>query len=536
MRALGLLPARFAPDQGERILICLGTGTTAASFASLAPPITIVELSPAVSRLAARFVENHARWKDHARLVIADGRHFVETRPPASLGALTLEPLLPQAPGSVHLYSRGFYRAFARAAATDACCVQWLPTHGLDPVAYRALLRSFFAEFRSVRAWLVDHSTLLVGSPGELRDRELEAGLDAFLCGLWSREDWSLCELDCGVAKAKIGRGEFVVDDRPLLETRRFASGPEIVSWLPDNLELWLDTEAASRSSATGSNGDGAKTGSAGSEADDQLLRAARLRLESKIAAARRLTTSLDRALLHLVDAIRIAPRSTILRREHAELVSRIDEQRGRRALLLQNWSEALRAFGAALQGVAARPRVLAGRVLALWGLEERKRALAALDELIAYLPGFERLPELSTREFDALRKERAFVERVETARTAAVEASDEQDVDSELLRSPFDADSAAAWARGEAWRGGFYCADPGRWRGRSSMPSLPGKSNPASGVCSPCSANSSCPCSRSSKPGFGARRPSISQSWHRLGACLSCRSGGSGSPTTSTW
>ena len=444
MRALGLLPARFAPANGERVLICLGTGTTAASFAQLASPITIVELSRAVCELGPRFVENHARWHERSRVVVADGRHYVESRPAGSLGALTLEPLLPQAPGSVHLYSRGFYRAFVRAAVPGACCVQWLPTHGLDPAAYRSLLRSFFAEFSHARAWLVDHSTLLVGSVDKLEEGEVAAGLDAYLCGLWSDEDWAACELDSALARRRLGDGEHIVDDRPLLETRLYAPGAAILSWLPQNLELWLDRD---------------ETG--------VERRASRHRLEAKIAAARSHTTSLESAITRLEQAVAAAPSSLLLRREHTQLLSQLNERRGRRALLLQNWSEALRAFERALRGVAARPRVLAGRVIALWGLEERKRALRAVDELRAYLPGFAALPELKTREYDGLRSVAPIAARI--AGAAAEDSPDPSDnnegtagdserrswrqqAEQELLRSPFDPDSAAAWARGEAW------------------------------------------------------------------------------------
>ena len=40
---------------------------------------------------------------------LADGRRFLARRAPASLDLVTMEPLLPYAPGTAPLYSREFY-------------------------------------------------------------------------------------------------------------------------------------------------------------------------------------------------------------------------------------------------------------------------------------------------------------------------------------------------------------------------------------------------------------------------------------------
>lgn len=380
MRALGILAARFAAPRGKRVLICLGTGTTAAALARSEPGarIDVVEISPAVVRLAPRFTANWADYESRVRLHVEDGRHYTESLEPGSVGTLTLEPLLPQAPGSVHLYSLEFYESVARALGDDGVCVQWFPTHALDPAAYRSLLRSFLAVFPYRRAYLLDESTLLVGGKSALRARPIDAAadIDRWICGLWDEDDWRLAELPL----AALGPIEepFVVDDRPFLERRAFAPGVEILSWLPANLASYVV--------------------SAPGEEALQAARACRLRARVALARAPLDPTALDLANTEIRSARKRYPSSLLLRREEGRIHALLAERRALRAVAQGEFRRAERDFVTATRLAGSTALREAARVVCAWADARPDEARQRLAVLAASHPNLLEIPAIARR------------------------------------------------------------------------------------------------------------------------------------------
>jgi spermidine synthase len=372
MRALGLLPVWFTEGRSEACaLICLGTGTTAAALARSGARMHVVELSQAVVDLSIDWFGDNARaWRPAtgARLHVTDGRQWLERQPPASLRAVTLEPLLPQAPGSVHLYSRGFYQAATRALVSGGVCVQWLPTHGLGPAAYRSLLRTFLDEFDQARAFLVDDSTLLVGAKGtSLGPPRIGGSEDGYLCGIWSSLDLELAELDVAAARARVKDAAIVTDDRPFLETAIHASGREVLGWLPTNLEVWRTA------------------------ASDVLARARAHRLSAKIDASTAQQLKDPLALARALDALALArrafPASLLLWREAHRIKAQRVRQQAMASLVAGAWPQALEGFEESVRLGRGTPLSLAGRVAALWRMGRRKAARTALRDLRRWWP-----------------------------------------------------------------------------------------------------------------------------------------------------
>lgn len=261
MRALGHLPLLLrGENRAARIaVIALGTGTTAAAVTEWATPnqVDVVELSPAVLQLAPYFAGDgpvHAdalrpRFGDDPRveLHVTDGRGFLQRHAAATFDVITLEPLLPYAPGSAALYSAEFYALAARALRPEGVVVQWIPTHAMPVEFFDALIATFARSFPYASAWLVDQATLLIGSPEPHLDvaaGQVEASwgehapalqLALHETGLATAEDLEVALIGDALLDP-VAAAPTLVDERPALERVGYWSGLQKLSFLADNL------------------------------------------------------------------------------------------------------------------------------------------------------------------------------------------------------------------------------------------------------------------------------------------------------------
>ncbi len=157
------LPLAFletSPREG--MVICFGMGTTFRSLLSWGIPSTAVELVPSVPLLFGYYHANGPELlrSPLARVVIDDGRRFLE-RSRVQYDVITLDPPPPvEAAGSSLLYSREFYTIVKRRLRPRGVLQQWLPegdtgdTATLSSVA-KALRTSFphVRVFRSIEGW-----------------------------------------------------------------------------------------------------------------------------------------------------------------------------------------------------------------------------------------------------------------------------------------------------------------------------------------------------------------------------------------------
>lgn len=177
MQVLGHLPLLLHPDPQRVAVLALGTGTTLGAVA-LHPEvrrIEVLEISRAVIEAAPFFEEkNRGVLKEglpalldaspERRVVVrlADGRRTLANHP-ASYDVITMEPLLPDSPFGVYLYTEEFYAIARRALRPGGLVCQWVPPHALEPRTFDAVLKSFEVSFPWSSVWLAGTQVILVG-------------------------------------------------------------------------------------------------------------------------------------------------------------------------------------------------------------------------------------------------------------------------------------------------------------------------------------------------------------------------------------
>jgi len=176
------LPMAFLPDTPRSALvICFGMGTSFRSSLSWGVPTTAVELARSVPTLFGYYHEDAPALlrTSSARIVIDDGRRYLE-RTPELHDLITVDPPPPvQAAGSSLLYSREFYTVAQKRLRPAGILQQWLP--GGEPIVVSSVaraLRSVFPHvrvFKSVEGWgyhfLASARPLPIASAQELAAR-----------------------------------------------------------------------------------------------------------------------------------------------------------------------------------------------------------------------------------------------------------------------------------------------------------------------------------------------------------------------------
>lgn len=320
MKALGHLPMLLHPGVRRAAVIALGTGTTADALVAWPEPerIDVVEISPAVLSLVDRFAgdgpgnggqgEPAFLADPRTRVRLADGRRYLARQPPGSLDLITIEPLLPYAPGTGPLYTAEFYGLASRALADGGLMVQWLPTHAMPREYFDTLLATFARSFVHTSVWLVDQSTIVVGSrePHVPERGALERRLAGLPPALGAALHESGLPRAVDVELALVGEDPLSVcvdaatlrDDRPVLERVGYWSGARKLGFYGENLSRLRELAAASGDASTGA------------------LREARLRGLAAMAAARLQPELAKLAVLDLASVRARVPDSVLVHRE----------------------------------------------------------------------------------------------------------------------------------------------------------------------------------------------------------------------------
>jgi spermidine synthase len=221
MEWMGHLPALATPELRRALVICFGTGRTAAALLQHGPErLDIAELNEAVLEAAPLFPSNGGVLEaPNVAAFVVDGRAFLRRAEGRLYDVVTLEPMPPNFAGSNHLYSVEFYRLAASRLAPRGAAAQWLPFHLLAPAHVRAIVASFHEVFPFTRLWIDPQggTGVLIGSraPWELRESavSLPLGHDALRAAF---------ELGFEDLAALAHGGPPVTDDNQLL-----AYGPE---------------------------------------------------------------------------------------------------------------------------------------------------------------------------------------------------------------------------------------------------------------------------------------------------------------------
>ncbi|MEO6708672.1 MAG: hypothetical protein ABI054_02375, partial [Planctomycetota bacterium] len=169
----GHLPLLLHPAPRRVAVMCLGTGTTlgAAFLHEEVEQLDVLEISPAVVAAAPWFlaVNNGALEPAAAarvRVRSGDGRRLLADSP-GTYDVVTMEPLLPDSPFGVYLYTREFYAVAARALAPGGIVCQWVPPHALEPRVFDAVVSSFSRAFPWSGRFLFGSQLVLIGAARE---------------------------------------------------------------------------------------------------------------------------------------------------------------------------------------------------------------------------------------------------------------------------------------------------------------------------------------------------------------------------------
>ena len=148
------LPLAFLDHAPRKALVvCFGMGTTYRSLLSWDIPTTAVDLVPSVPRLFWYFHSDapELRGSPLSRIVIDDGRRFLE-RNPEQYDVITIDPPPPvEAAGTSLLYSKEFYSIAGRRLLPGGILQQWLPSG--DAVVKSAVAAALQESFPYVRVF-----------------------------------------------------------------------------------------------------------------------------------------------------------------------------------------------------------------------------------------------------------------------------------------------------------------------------------------------------------------------------------------------
>jgi spermidine synthase len=256
MQALGHLPLLLHPAPKRVAVLALGTGTTvgAVSLHDEVERIDVLEISRAVVEAAPFFVEkNHGALAEGlpglvddkdgvARVVVklGDGRATL-ARSPEAYDVITMEPLLPDSPFAVYLYTAEFYAIAKRALKPGGLVCQWVPPHALEPATFQATCRAFTASFAWTGTWLFGTQVVLVGGEARPRldaarfGRGSPAGL-AELANLGLATPSALASRWCGNGLAGDRAARELTDEDPWVVYCPRRSGARLLLDLPLNL------------------------------------------------------------------------------------------------------------------------------------------------------------------------------------------------------------------------------------------------------------------------------------------------------------
>jgi len=271
MRVLGHLPLLLHPDPERVAVLAFGTGTTAGAVAAHpeVQRLDLLEISAAVME-AAPFFEDVNRGvaaeglpglldandgEGRVVLHLGDGRRSL-LRMGSKWDVISMEPLLPDSPFAVHLYTPEFYNIARAALAPEGLLCQWVPPHALAPETFDAVLSAFCQAFPWSAVFLFGTQVVLVGGETEpalvpqrfpASNSELHALLA--LLGLESPAGVMARFVTTGDAWPEVPRA--VTDRDPWIVYRKPRTGPEQLADLPLNLARLRSLEQAPPSAWT---------------------------------------------------------------------------------------------------------------------------------------------------------------------------------------------------------------------------------------------------------------------------------------------
>lgn len=137
------------------LIICFGMGTGFRSMLSWGIPTTAVDLIPSVPKLFGYFHPDAPRLMSSplARLVVDDGRRFLDGSTQTYDIIVIDPPPPPQSPGTSLLYSREFYSVIRQHLSKGGILEEWFFDDKGDPAIKASTAKSLTLSFPYVRAF-----------------------------------------------------------------------------------------------------------------------------------------------------------------------------------------------------------------------------------------------------------------------------------------------------------------------------------------------------------------------------------------------
>jgi len=137
------------------LVICFGMGTSFRSMLSWGIPTTAVDLIPSVPELFGYYHADAPKLVSSplARIVIDDGRRFLDGSTQTYDVIVVDPPPPPQAAGSSLLYSREFYEVVKKHLSRDGIFQTWYPENQGDAATTVSVTKALMQSFPYIRAF-----------------------------------------------------------------------------------------------------------------------------------------------------------------------------------------------------------------------------------------------------------------------------------------------------------------------------------------------------------------------------------------------
>jgi spermidine synthase len=235
LRFLGHLPALFALNQQQGLVVGLGAGFTLTSLLrhplSKVDLVEITEAMPEAADTFAQWTGAPLRNDRRVHLHIEDGRRFLATSL-QKWDIITTDPIDPTDAGASNLYSVEYYRLVKEHLREGGVAAQWL-TSDFAVNDYRGFVESFRQVFPCSFLFRAEYTTVIIGfadgpqiSSQEIEKRIAALGAHAELASLGINSFDSLKSfllLDSDNLKSFSMGGRLITDNHPWIE---FATSP----------------------------------------------------------------------------------------------------------------------------------------------------------------------------------------------------------------------------------------------------------------------------------------------------------------------
>jgi spermidine synthase len=215
---IGALPVMLHQRPRTALVVGLGGGATPGAVARMNVDVDVVELSHAVVAGAEFFkhINFDLLTRPNVRLHVDDGRNFL-LMSRKKYDVVTADIILPRHAGAGALYSREYYELVRRSLADEGLVMQW--NGGETATEYKLLLRTFLSVFPHTTLWA--GGSLMLGStrPFTIGRTAYDVRRRTFEQFPWDLDTLKrLYSADAGTARAFVGDGPILSDDRPVIE------------------------------------------------------------------------------------------------------------------------------------------------------------------------------------------------------------------------------------------------------------------------------------------------------------------------------